>query len=105
MLDNTNIQESIDSHGSENELTMQVGIKKDYVNHPDHYTQGNIECIRYLEDSLGDGFSYYLEGSIKKYLHRWRYKNAFNHEKQVEDLKKALFYLTALIEDEESDLA
>ena len=71
-------------------LDMQgsIEMEEDYVNHPKHYMQGSIECIRYLEDSLGDGFSYYLEGSIKKYLHRWRYKNAGNHEKQVEDLKK-----------------
>ncbi|MDB2699773.1 DUF3310 domain-containing protein [Alphaproteobacteria bacterium] len=83
-------------------LDMQNGIEKeeDYVNHPKHYMQGSIECIRYLEDSLGDGFSYYLEGSIKKYLHRWRHKNAGNHSKQIEDLEKALFYLRALIEDQ-----
>tara|TARA_R110002012_G_scaffold19366_3_gene70005 strand:+ start:22707 stop:23015 length:309 start_codon:yes stop_codon:yes gene_type:complete len=102
MLDNNNMQNSIDTDDSDNELYMQESIQKDYVNHPDHYMQGSIECIRYLEDSLGDGFSYYLEGSIKKYLHRWRYKNAGNHEKQVEDLKKAFFYLSALIEDQES---
>jgi hypothetical protein len=85
-------------------LDMQNGIeqKEDYVNHPKHYMQGSIECIRYLEDSLGDGFSYYLEGSIKKYLHRWRHKNAGNHAKQIEDLEKALFYLRALIEDEKA---
>lgn len=85
-------------------LDMQNGIEKkeDYVNHPKHYMQGSIECIRYLEDSLGDGFSYYLEGSIKKYLHRWRHKNAGNHSKQIEDLEKALFYLRALIEDEKA---
>lgn len=85
-----------------NDIDIHQSIKEDYVNHPKHYMQGSIECIRYLEDSLGDGFSFYLEGSIKKYLHRWRYKNADNYKKQIEDLQKAMFYLSALIEDQRS---
>lgn len=75
--------------------------KEDIINHPKHYTQSNIECLVYLEDSLGDGFSYFLEGNVKKYLHRWRYKHS-GTEKQLEDLKKALFYLQALIDDQEA---
>lgn len=94
MLDISDAKESENANENENQV--------DYVNHPKHYMQGSIECIRYLEDSLGDGFSYYLEGSIKKYLHRWRHKNAGNHAKQIEDLEKALFYLRALIEDEKA---
>jgi hypothetical protein len=70
----------------------------DNVNHPKHYNQGNIECIDYLRDNLGDGFSYYLEGNIKKYMHRWRYKKA-----PVEDLRKAAWYLGKLIENQVFD--
>lgn len=67
----------------------------DPVNRPAHYNNGAIECIDYLTDSLGEGFSHYLEGSIKKYLHRFRYK-----KKPVEDLRKARWYLDRLIEDQ-----
>mgnify|MGYP005677758291 FL=1 len=66
------------------------------VNHPPHYKEGEIECIDYLEDSLGkDGFAFYVEGNIKKYVHRWRHKGG------VQDLKKAKWYLDRLISREE----
>ena len=68
----------------------------DVVNKPPHYNVGSIECIDYLEDTLGDGFTFYLEGNIKKYLHRWRYKSA-----PTEDLKKARWYLDRLIQSME----
>jgi hypothetical protein len=70
----------------------------DNVNHPPHYNANKIECIDYLEDSLGEGFSYYLEGAIKKYLHRWRYKHS--QRAPVEDLRKARWYLDKLIDSE-----
>ena len=41
---------------------------------------------------LGDGFESYLQGNIMKYLWRYKYKNG------VEDLKKAQWYLTKLVE-------
>ena len=65
------------------------------VEQPPHYNQGAIECIDYLKDSLGEGFTDYLEGSIKKYLHRFRYK-----KKPIEDLRKARWYLERLIKEE-----
>lgn len=82
---------------SENEKDFDewVESRTDTVNHPAHYNTGQIECIKYLEDNLGDGFDYYLEGNIKKYLHRWRYKDA-----PVEDLRKAAWYLGKLIESQ-----
>lgn len=67
---------------------------QDAVNKPPHYNQGSIECIEYLKDNLGDGFQHYLDGNIKKYLHRWRYKNA-----PIEDLRKARWYLDRLIQE------
>jgi len=67
---------------------------QDAVNKPPHYNQGSIECIDYLKDNLGDGFPDYLDGNIKKYLHRWRYKNA-----PIEDLRKARWYLERLIQE------
>jgi len=69
----------------------------DVVNHPPHYGEGKIECIEYLKDNMDVMmFMGYLEGNIKKYLHRYRYKN-----KPLEDLKKAQWYLNRLIEEME----
>lgn len=71
----------------------------DNVDSPSHYnTGGEIECITYIEDFLSkEEFIGYLRGNIAKYMHRWRYKNG------VEDLKKANWYLTKLIEVEERE--
>jgi len=67
------------------------------VDKPSHYNNSNIEAIEYIKDSLGlEGFSYHCEGTVKKYLHRFRYKG-----KPIEDLKKARQYLDWLIETEE----
>jgi hypothetical protein len=64
------------------------------VTNPDHYNAGKIECITYLRDSLGvEGFMYHCEGTVKKYMHRWRYKNG------LEDLEKAQWYLDVLIKE------
>lgn len=65
----------------------------DVVNSPPHYNQAGIECIDAIRAATGDGFQYYLQGNIMKYLWRYRYKNG------IEDLKKARWYLDALIED------
>jgi len=80
---------------------MKLGIIKKEVEHPDHYTFGSIECLRYLEDSLGDGYQFFLEGNIKKYLHRWRHKSA-SPDLQIQDLQKARFLLNELIETVET---
>lgn len=74
-------------------------LTKDVVNHPDHYNNGSIECIEYLKDNMSwQGYTGYLEGNCKKYLHRWRYK-----QKPVEDLKKARWYLDRLIKELETE--
>tara|TARA_R110002153_G_scaffold92322_5_gene224292 strand:+ start:660 stop:998 length:339 start_codon:yes stop_codon:yes gene_type:complete len=66
--------------------------KPDNVNHPAHYNYGEIECIDYLEDNLGSGFDAYLEGNVKKYMHRFRHKGS-----EITDLRKARWYLDRLI--------
>jgi hypothetical protein len=72
--------------------------EKDNVNSPAHYGQGKIEAIAYIEDFLTEEeYQGYLRGNIAKYLHRFRYKNG------LEDLKKAQWYLTRLIEQFEKD--
>lgn len=69
-------------------------VRPDMVNKPEHYNQGGIECIDYIEQTLGDGFGAYLQGNVVKYLHRWKYKGG------VEDLKKAQWYLNKMVSHE-----
>ena len=57
------------------------------VNKPPHYNNGDIETIDAIQSALGDGFEFYLQGNILKYVWRYRHKN------NVEDLKKAQWYL------------
>ena len=71
---------------------MKAKEQKDMVNSPEHYNKAGIETIDALEAMLVDGFDYYLQGNIVKYIWRYRYKNG------VEDLKKAQWYLNKLIE-------
>lgn len=68
---------------------------KDPVNHPEHYTNGNIECIDAIKAALGDNYKYYVQGNVLKYI--WR----FNHKNGLEDLKKARFYLDDLIKHDD----
>ena len=62
------------------------------VNQPPHYNQDKVECIDAIAAATDEGFQYYLQGNIIKYLWRYRYKNG------IEDLKKAEWYLKKLIE-------
>ena len=63
----------------------------DPVNHPEHYTSGNIECLDAIKSALGENYKYYVQGNVLKYV--WR----FNHKNGLEDLKKARYYLNDLI--------
>jgi hypothetical protein len=68
----------------------------DPVNSPAHYTHGgDIECIDAIDAMLGrDGSFRYYEGTMLKYLWRWRYKGG------VESLRKLRFFVDRLIERE-----
>jgi len=69
----------------------------DNVDSPFHYGQGSIESIEYIKDMLTqEELIGFYRGNVSKYLHRWRYKG-----KPVEDLKKARWYLNALIQEVE----
>jgi len=70
--------------------------KEDMVNNPSHYNQAGVEAIDAIRAATGEGFEYYLQGNIMKYLWRYRYKNG------LEDLKKAEWYLKVLIEEKSS---
>jgi len=70
-------------------------IKEDLVNHPSHYTDGNIECIEAIEAQLTpEEYRGYLKGNVAKYLWREKYKGG------VQSLQKAQWYLTRLVDIE-----
>lgn len=59
------------------------------VNHPPHYTTGKIEVIDFIEDQkLG-----FHAGNVVKYICRASHKG-----KELEDLRKAQWYLNRLIQ-------
>ena len=68
-------------------------MKKEMVDHPDHYNQGKIEVIDAIED-WGLGFN---EGNVVKYVARHRHK-----VNPLEDLKKAKWYLERIIAQHEN---
>jgi hypothetical protein len=73
----------------QNDLMKSVA---DNVNHPQHYTQGGIETIDYLQAKMTkEQFEGYLLGNILKYVSRYPHKNG------VEDLQKAEWYIDKLI--------
>lgn len=61
-------------------------MKNDAVNHPAHYTDGKIEVIAFIEDK---GLNFH-RGNAVKYISRAGKKDP---AKEVEDLKKALWYI------------
>ncbi len=58
----------------------------DMVNSPPHYNQAGVECIDAIRAATDEGYQYYLQGNIIKYLWRYRYKNG------VKGLEKAWRY-------------
>jgi hypothetical protein len=67
----------------------------DMVNSPPHYNKYGIECIQAIKASMSHlEFCGYLKGNQLKYLWRYRYKG-----KMKEDLDKAQWYLSLLIEE------
>jgi hypothetical protein len=62
----------------------------DPVNSPSHYRVGGIDCLDFIEaKQLG-----YREGNVVKYVVRAKYKG-----NELEDLRKARFYLDRIIAD------
>ena len=65
----------------------------DNVNHPSHYTAGEIECIEALSAATVNlqGIEAFCTANAIKQLWRWKQKNG------AEDLKKASWYINYLI--------
>lgn len=73
------------------EQEVKVTLKKeDVINHPSHYTRGNIEVIDFIEDQQ---LPYHL-GNVIKYIARAGHKGD-----KLEDLKKARWYLDRYINE------
>lgn len=65
------------------------------VSHPDHYQSGNgLEVIDVIDAFVSDlpGAEGYYVGNALKYICRYKKKNG------VQDIKKAIWYLTRLLE-------
>lgn len=67
-------------------LPPDVILKREAVNHPDHYNDGKIEVIDFIEDQK---LGFHL-GNAVKYISRAGKKDP---AKTVEDLKKAAWYI------------
>lgn len=70
----------------------------DPVNHPAHYTDGQIEVIDFIDDKQ---LSYCL-GNAVKYISRVGKKDP---AKTIEDLQKAVWYLNHEIEKRKREAA
>ena len=67
----------------------------DMVNHPQHYTQGGIECIDALKAAtVGKrGIEAVCVANVIKYLWRYEEKNG------IEDVRKAKWYVERLLSE------
>ena len=72
---------------------------KENVNHPEHYNQHGYECIDVMREVFGETTTnnFCLLNAFK-YLWRCKYKG-----KESEDIKKAIWYLSAIVESEVDD--
>lgn len=83
-----------------NESTLIFKLKEelqtsDLIENQPHYKNQGIEPIVLMRANLSkEEFSGFLQGNVLKYMLRYKDKNG------LEDLKKALTYLTWLIEEE-----
>ena len=86
---------------AEEQLANAEKPKKDMINHPPHYTQGEIECIeaiKYINNKLHtEGYEGYCLGNFIKYIWRCNFKNGW------EDIDKAIFYLNELLTEQRKD--
>lgn len=75
--------------------------KSDPVNHPDHYTCGDIECkeaIRVAISGYTDPVDAWRAGNAMKYIWRAALKGHY-----LEDIKKAIFYLNEIVNEKENN--
>lgn len=72
-------------------MLTRLSDANDNVDHPAHYTQGDVECIDAIKSALTEEeFRGYCKGNALKYTWRERMKGG------AEDLEKACWYLGRL---------
>ena len=76
------------------ETLMRTWEKKESVNHPDHYQFGNDKTYEVIKIIEVYNFDFHL-GNCFKYISRAGKKDP---TKELEDLKKAQFYLNRKIQ-------
>ncbi|MGE9926811.1 DUF3310 domain-containing protein [Megasphaera elsdenii] len=82
-----------------NPYAFVTAKKHDPVSHPSHYCAGGIETIDIVKAKMPpERFRGFLQGNVIKYVTRAEFKG-----KQLEDLKKAAWYLERLITELEKD--
>ena len=83
------------SHLKDAELNIEPENKPDMVSHPQHYTQGGIECIDALKAAtVGKrGIEAVCVANVIKYLWRYEEKNG------IEDVRKAKWYIERLLKE------
>lgn len=77
--------------------------KKERVNHPDYYNQhpSGIECIeiiRYYCFDIGNAIKYLWRAGLKKE------SSMSDKQKEIEDLKKAIWYINDRIKQLENEV-
>jgi hypothetical protein len=71
------------------------GDEYDEINHPSHYTTGNIETIDYIVDIMGPWYAaHYCWGTVHKYLG----SRMFNKDDPLKNALKAHWFLEKHIE-------
>lgn len=82
----------------EQDLNECIGQEVDVVNHPSHYTKGDVECIDAIESATTgkSGIEAVCVANVIKYL--WRYEEKGG----LESVRKAQWYLNKLISELES---
>lgn len=73
---------------------IMLGVEPEMVNHPAHYNMGNIEVIDAIEAWNLD----FSLGNAVKYIARAKHKG-----REIEDLKKAVWYLEREIKKVEQE--
>lgn len=97
-LHNTGINHRGNDDRLEQDLNECIGQDVDVINHPPHYTQGDIECIDAIKAATvgKTGIEAVAVANVVKYL--WRYEEKGG----LESVRKAQWYLNKLISELES---
>lgn len=92
----SDMEKSVDNTDVEQILEVHDEMQAECVNHPKHYNHGKFEAIDVIEDwELG----FHL-GNVVKYISRAGKKDK---NTELQDLKKALWYMERKIENLEND--